>query len=246
MRKTIIFFIASFIYAGIATAQTDYEMLEIMYLKPKPDKMKELTKAMGEHNKKYHAEGPYGVSVWSCELGPHFNQLAWVMGPCTFTALDSRPDSKEHEDDWSNNVEPLIEGTGIEYWKYNKDLSYVPENYKLTPKVVWTVFDIKPFEGYRFKEMCKKIAEVYKAKSYPYNFQVYFNQFDSKEGRDVAIEVGFEKWAFFDRDENFKKDYEEIHGEGTFQQLLDEYRDVVVSVEDEVAEIIPEMSGTMN
>jgi hypothetical protein len=172
--------------------------------------------------------------------------MVWVMGPCTFTDLDGRPDSKEHEDDWSTNVEPYIEATSAEYWKNDKDISYVPENFKWGSKVVWTVYDIKPFMGYRFKEMCKKIAAVYAAKKYTYNFQVFMNQFDSKDGRDFGIEVDFNNWAFFDRDDNFRKDYEEINGEGSFQQLLNEYRDVVISSVDEVVELVPEMSGATN
>lgn len=247
MKKTFLLLVAIISYAGVMFGQADYQMIEIMYLKPQPGKMKELTKGMGEHNKKFHsAEGPYGASVWSCDLGLHYGQLAWVMGPCTFTDLDGRPSGKEHDDDWNANVEPYMESTGMEYWRFDKDHSYLPANFKPGTKLVWTVYDIKPFEGYRFKAMCDNIVEVYKAKNYTFNFQVFWNQFDSKEGRDAAIEVDFEKWAFLDRDDNFKKDYEEVHGEGSFQHLLDEYKDVVISANDELIEYMPEMSGVLN
>ena len=42
---------------------------------------------------------------------------------------------------------------------------------------------------------------------------------------------------------NLKKNYEEVHGQGSWWKAIEEYRDVVVSAEDEVSELIPEMSG---
>ena len=89
----------------------------------------------------------------------------------------------------------------------------------------------------------KKITEVYRKKSYTKTFEVYWNQFESKDGRDAVIETNFEKWAFLDEDDEFVKDYEEIHGEGSYRLAIEEYRDVVKGVEDELSEIIPELSG---
>jgi hypothetical protein len=40
-----------------------------------------------------------------------------------------------------------------------------------------------------------------------------------------------------------KKDFEEVHGEGSWWKLIEEYRDVVVSSEDELSILLPEMSG---
>jgi hypothetical protein len=228
---------------AIALGQESSKIFEITYLKPRQDKMAELTKGLGDHNKKYHASGPYRVSIWANYTGSHVNDLAWVMGPFTYAELDNRPESKEHDEDYQANVAPYVEVTASEYWRLDEKISYVPENYKYGNKVIWTTFDLRPFEGYRFKEMCKKIAEVYKAKNYTYNFEVYWSEFESRAGRDVAVETGFEKWAFFDREETFKKDYEEIHGEGSHRLLLEEYRDIIISAEDEVSERIPEMSG---
>lgn len=41
----------------------------------------------------------------------------------------------------------------------------------------------------------------------------------------------------------FVKDYEEIHGEGSYRLAIEEYRDIVIGVEDELSEIIPELGG---
>ncbi|RLD83487.1 MAG: hypothetical protein DRJ02_12865, partial [Bacteroidetes bacterium] len=113
-------------------------------------------------------------------------------------------------------------------------------------KVIWTVFDIKPGDGYRFAAILEKVAEVYKEKKYEHNFSVYWNKFDNKQGRDVVVEVSFNTWSFMDEDNKMKKDYEEVHGEGSWFKLIEEFRDVVVSSEDEVSVLIPELGGAQD
>ena len=227
-----------------AVGQDDYEMMELVYLKPIPGAdLEEASKAMAEHNKKYHAEDPYKASVWSNLTGSRVGQWVWVMNPATFSYYDSRPAGKEHDKDWDKVVAPYFELVANEYWKEDSKLSYMPEDFTKGGKVVFTVYDIRPGDSYRFKALLEKISEVYKQKKYTYDFTVYWNKFDNKEGRDVAIEVMFDKWAFLDEDHALKTDYEEIHGEGSWWKLIEEYRDVVVSSEDELSVLMPDMSA---
>jgi hypothetical protein len=243
--KRITLTLAAIIVAALFTfGQTDYMMWEVTYLKPKGDNAELLMTNLAAHVKKFHNSGPRKVSVWYNYTGSHVGELAWVMGPFTFTDLDTPfADEKGHEADWNKTIEPYVEVTTSDYWRLDDKLSYEPENYNFGGKVIWSVYDLVPFEGYRFKELCKKITEVYKQKSYPHSFQVYWNQFETREGRDVVIEVNFEKWSFLDEDEQFVKDYEEIHGEGSYRLAIEEYRDIVISVEDELSEILPELSA---
>jgi len=226
-----------------AFAQSNYKMLELIYLKPIPGAdMDAATKAMAEHNKKYHSEDPYKASVWSNLTGDRVGTICWAMYPATFTQYDERKNIEAHDKDWDKNVSSYYEVVADEFWKQDDDLSYWPEGFKWGKRVVWTVYDIKPGDGYRFKALLENIKEVYEKKNYNHNFTVFWNKFENKEGRDVAIEVDFDKWAFLDEDMHMKKDYEEVHGEGSWWKAVEEYRDVVVSAEDEVSEMIPEMS----
>jgi hypothetical protein len=175
--------------------------------------------------------------------GPYTGQISWVMGPCTFTELDSRPDSKEHTDDWTYNVMPYVESVSDgEYWKLDDKVSYMPAG-SFTGKEIWSVYDVKPGQGYRFTALLEKAVAVYTKKSYPGYFRVYRSQFESDKGRDVAVGFGFKNYAFFDEEDNFWKDYEEVNGEGSKMKFFAEYNDVVISAYDEVSEYIPELSG---
>jgi hypothetical protein len=199
---------------------------------------------MAEHNKKYHNEGPYTAHVWAVHTGPHEGQWLWVMGPCTFTDLDNAPAGGEaHDKDWQENVAAHCDKIHeFKYWKMNEKVSYDPEEAP-GEKVLWTTFDIKPFEMYHFTAMLEKVVEVYNTKKYDNGFYVYESQFDSGDGQDVVIEWQFKNWAWFDKEDRFVKDYEEIHGEGSWVKFMEEYRDVVESSFDELAEYMKDLSG---
>jgi hypothetical protein len=244
MRKIVLtgaMFIATVM---MVIGQSDYKMMELVYLKPIPGTdLDEAVKAIADHNKKYHAEEPFKATVWSNLTGSMVGTWVWVMYPGTFTDYDGRPGGKDHDGDWDKAVLPYFTLVANEYWKEDDKLSYYPEERKDGDKVVFTVFDIKPGESYRFKALLKKVHEVYKEKAYDRNFSVYYNQFENKCGRDVAIEVMFDKWAFLDEDHSMKNDFEEVHGEGSWMMAIEEYRDVVVSAEDELSVLMKEMSA---
>jgi hypothetical protein len=245
MKKTTLFIaLFAFVFSGFAQeGDKKYKMFEILYLTPRTDKIVELREALKKHNSTYHTEGQNKVSVWNIHTGPHTGDLAWVMGPLTFTELDSRVDGKEHNEDWVKNVMPNVKHVSDgEYWKQDDELSYIPEG-SFSGNEVWTVYDVVPFEGYRFTELLEKVVEVYKAKSYPNYFSVYRSQFDGGNGHDVAIGFGFKNYAFFDEEDKFWKDYEEVHGENSRWKFFEEYREVVSSSYDELSELDPEMSA---
>lgn len=244
--KKMVLIIALFAFIFTGYSQEDdksYKMYEILYLTPRTDKIMELNEALAKHNKTFHKDAPYQVHVWMINTGPHTGDLAWVMGAATFTDLDSRPESKEHQEDWMKNVMPNVKKVSDgEYWKQDEKVSYSPEG-SFTGKEIWTVYDIVPFEGYRFTALLENVVEVYKAKNYPNYFEVYRSQFDGGNGHDVAIGFGFKNYAFFDEDEKFWNDYEEVHGEGSRWKFFEEYREVVKGSYDELSEFIPELSS---
>jgi len=247
MKKVLTLMIASlcFVFFGFSQEKTenDYKMYQMIYLKPKTDKLKELGDAMKAHNKTFHNEKPYTAHIWMAGSGPHTGEWVWVMGPLTYTDLDSRPDTKEHLEDWRDNIMPHLKGVSEgEYWKYDEKVSHSPEG-SFSGKEIWTMYDIKPFEGYRFTALLEKVAEVYKTKEYPNYFQVYRSQFSSNSGRDVAIAFGFKNWAFFDEEDSFWDDYQEVHGEGSKWKFFEEYREIVESSYDEISTYVPALSG---
>lgn len=88
MVRALVILIALLPALGFAQ---DYVMYETTYLKVLPGHSKQFSEAMKAHNERFHGAGPHQASVWYITNGPRSGQMFWVMGPTTFTHMDSRP-----------------------------------------------------------------------------------------------------------------------------------------------------------
>ncbi len=228
----------------LLSAQDDYKMFLTMLLEPKLDQISAFEENLATHNKKFHNEGFMSADVWSIFSGSNAGKYAWVMGPLTFSDFDSRERDQAHDDDWNNNVLALCKHvTDFEWVKLREDLSYTPEGSE-SGKELYSVYDVKKGQWYRFEKVLKMAMEVYKAKDYPDYFRVYYSRFQSNTHRDVAISNGLRTWASLDEKSTFRKDFEEVHGEGSSDNFLKEYRESYNSYEDELSVYLPHLSGT--
>jgi len=230
--KTYLFalvLVASFLFSSSVIAQEKYGMAEVIFILPKIGMEKAFENAIKEHNNAYHKEGPYKAQLDNIITGKHAGWYAWIMGPCTFTDLDARPVSDAHDKHWAQKVSPTVAEYGsTEYWKHNPKLSY--QSGTETPKLeeIWFI-DLKKGDYYRFKALMTKIKGAFEKKGEG-NMQVYDNQFNENNGRDVAVVWGMDNWAELDKDSSIKKTYEEINGEGTWQNAMDEWNEITESI----------------
>jgi hypothetical protein len=232
--------------AAPVVAQNDsksYRMYDVVYIKPKYDKLEELGLVMAKHNRDFHSTAPYRASIWSVSGGDHTGWWAWVMGPLTFTDLDTRPGDKAHNDDWQREVMPLIDDIDeANFWRYDSTVSY-DANEPFSGSEIWTTYYLEPYQGYRFTAMLTKVKQVYQQKSLPNSFEVYRASFDTKDGGNVLIAFPFKNYAWFDEDRDFGALYDDVHGKGAWEKFRYEYRDVVKYAQDELTTFIPELSG---
>lgn len=243
MKK--VFFTLAFVALSFmaVNAQADYKMYLTLMLEPKLDQISQFEENLAAHNKKYHSEGYHKAGVWTIMSGSNSGKYAWVMGPVTFTDFDSREMGKDHDADWNDNILALCSDVSeIEWLKYKPELSYTPEGSD-SGKDIFTVYDVTRGQGYRFEAVIKQAVEVYKAKAYPDYFRVYYSEFASNSNRDIAISTGFKTWASLDEPSTFKKDFEEVHGEGSWFTFIEEYRASFNSYEDELSIYMPHLSG---
>jgi hypothetical protein len=223
-----------------------YVMYKTMYIKPNFSKIKEFNEALAAHNKKFHGEGPNSVAIQYVLNGSRAGQLVWVMGPLTFTDLDGRPSDNAHTADW-NAVMPYIdEISEVEYWRLDPDLSYTPEGWNFTPKIHVRSWELKHGKSEEFLSVIKKIVEVFRSKKYDHSWHVYWNYFQTGNGRDIAGVFGFDKWTFYDEDPVFIRDFEEIHGEGSWEETYETMTRVTVEMTEELREVMPELGGSVD
>jgi hypothetical protein len=222
MKKllVILFFLPFMLQAQDAPKQNLYISVNMDVKDGMEDAFKAAVKS---HNAAYHAEdSPYRARLFYNINGPSGGMYTWVMGPTSYTALDSRPGEGAHDDDWKN-VSDLVEKFGTpSYWTYSEKLSQAVEG-KNSKRVIW-MYDIKSGQGKRWSELVGKVKEVYEAKRPTESFYVVWNEFaNTNAGMDAAIIFPFDKWAWMDRNSNFSEEYEEVHGPGSWHHFLNEF-----------------------
>jgi hypothetical protein len=238
MKKLILTVSLSLISTVFLLAQSDYTMFETMYVRVKNDKVKEFEKGVSAHNKKYHNEAPYEAQLHYIAIGQHAGNYSWVMGPCTFTDLDTRP-SGAHDEDWAMNVTPYVNRSyGFENWIMDDKLSYSPENEEAAKKLFVRHWDVKDGMEKKFKHILGGILAVFNEKKSDHSFRVYSSAFNTGNDRDMIGVMGFGNWAFFDEDNNFQKDYEALHGDGSWAFFESEIKTCLNSTTIEIREVI--------
>lgn len=220
-------------------------MYETMYMKPKADMSESFNAAMTEHNKKFHATGASTVRIFYTVNGAYEGQYVWVMGPLTYTSLDSRPKDKAHDDDWNKVMMSMAEVSQVEYWKQSKDLTYNPAGSDKFQKRLIRVFDVKEAHGKEFDELLENLLAVVKKQGLPYSMNVYYNEFQTGNKRDVAVVYGFDKYSIFDKDFGFVKAFNEMHGEGSWANQMQRMRENTHSMVEELRELVPELGGAV-
>lgn len=231
------YFIVALLCVGLLLTSTvqaqeekKYQMVEVTFMLPKVGMEKAFEKGVKSHNEAYHKDGNFKAHVDYIMTGKKTGWYAWIMGPCTFTDLDSRPKDDAHDKDWDQKVAQTIAKYGsTEYWKHNPKLSYSSGDMTPTLEEIWFV-GLKRGDYYRFKELMNKIKAAFEKKGEG-TMQIYDNQFNESNGRDIAIVWGMKNWAELDNeDASIKKEFEEVHGEGTWQNAMDEWTEITESI----------------
>jgi len=226
-------------------AQTNYVQFECGYMRAKSGHSDMFKKGLTAHNQKYHNVDPYKIYVWEVLTGPNSGTYFTALGPVSFTQLDKRPDSPEHNADWQNNVEVHMDYVGeSSYWRRDTTLNYTPAGSDDFGKSRIRYVTLNPDESDRWEEQQEKVIEVFKAKNYPAAYAVY-TRYGLSAGPTACSEINFKDWAFLDSPNNFIKDFDEVHGVGAYERWLEE---ITISVDrtktyDELISFIPELSS---
>ena len=203
-----------------------YQVVNIHVKTGQDDAFKAAVKA---HNMKFHPEdGLYHARLFYNLNGPTGGTYSWIMGPTTWTAMDTRPGKGAHDDDWDTNVVTHVEKfDSPTYWSYSEKLSQDIENVSPAKRLIW-MYDIRKGQGARWSELVGKVKKVYEEKRPTEPFWVVWNEFaNTNAGMDAAIIFAFDNWAWMDRNSKFGEEYEAVHGPGSWHNFLNEFSDTV-------------------
>ncbi len=234
--------IALFLVCSVS-AQTSAEkptmVVETMYIMPKQGMEEKFEAAVKAHDTKFHPDGPYKAGLRKVEYGEKAGWYVWVYGPTTYASIDSRP-AKEggHAADWSATVDPLVETYGeTRLWELNNDLSYGMDKMKNSKYYEAWAVDLKRGEYYRFKALMEKMKKAYESMGTG-SMIVYNNVIHTTNGPDVGLVWGFNSYDEWSKDKGAKDAYEKLNGANSWQNLLDEWNDIVVDYSDEIRSFV--------
>lgn len=219
----------------LAQSADGYPVFENGVITPNPAKITEFEQGMAAHNKKYHAEGPYGARVYFISNGKNVGKYMWVMGPLPWSAMDQRPAQEGHDADWNTNVMPYMMAEGDQdYWRFHPDLSNFPADFDLKNLLVF-VLDVKRFKTMEFMEkVLKKVQQLYLEKKPEQAYGVYTNEMSNRDGKDIAWVNFFASTSWLGQPDTFPQEFEAVHGAGSFAQFL---KDVEATTDGEMQEL---------
>jgi hypothetical protein len=239
MKRNVFLALLSLTLAFNAYSQSTPDATPMVFesqrILPKMGMEEKFEAAILAHNKKFHPEGPYVAGLRRIEYGPNAGWYLWVMGPTVCGSLDTRPTKENgHDQDWSATIDPLVDQYGsTDLYTYNADLSFGLDIFKKSKHYeIWAV-DLKDGQYYRFKAICEKLQKVY-AQMGTTAFLVLNNALHTKGGSDVAFIWSFNSYSDWFKDDGTKAAYEKMYGEGSWQTLLDEWKDIVVDYNSEI------------
>lgn len=190
---------------------------------PKVDKVLEFEKALSAHAKKYHT-GDATWRVYEIQSGPDMGGYHITEGPTSWEALDTRGNlGEEHNNDWNKNVTIyLTDRTSGGYHVYQDSLSTVAlgdfsDKIQIThvyPKIGWgnkvlsVIKNLKPI----WIAGGSTVAVYEASSSGPAQYSIVTRY---KQGLKEKA-MGFRK--------PFKATYEGIHGDGSFEDYMNDIR----------------------
>lgn len=230
----------------LAVAQTNESLvIENVMLTVNPENIEEFETGIAAHNKKFHAEGPYGARVYNVLNGKNAGKYMLIMGPLPWSAMDGRPSSQEHTDDNNKNISKyLTPEVEVNYMKMHPELSNFSKDFEINQVSVF-MLDVKRFkEGDFMEKVLQKVAKVYKEKMPDQLYGVYSNEMSNMDGMDFGWVEFFDSSSWLAKEDKFVQFFEEVHGAGSFAGFM---ADVEATTDGETTEIWTlrkDLSGT--
>jgi hypothetical protein len=243
MKKKIGLVLIGFCLVAGTMAQTSPDapqsVVETMYLIPKRGMEDKFEAAVKSHDAKFHPAGPFVAGLRKVEYGEKAGWYVFVYGPTTYDNIDNRPaKANGHDADWSSTVDPLVETYGTtSLWNLNKELSY---GYDILQKSkyyeLWMV-TLKRGEYYRFKALSEKLKKAYESLGTT-SFVVFDNPLHTTNSPDVGLIWSFNTYKEWADDPGPKAAYEKIYGAGSWQLMMNEWRDILVDYNAEIRSFV--------
>ena len=239
--KMKMFFLFGLLIPFIGISQTK-NVVSTHRVFPKIDKVLDFEKALAAHAKKYHT-GDAKWRVFAIQSGPDMGGYHITEGPTSWEALDTRGNmGDEHNTDWNKNVTIyMTDRTSGGYSVYLDSLSTVAigdfsDKINIThvyPKIGWGNKIVSLIKNLKTAWVAEgSTVAVYSANSSgpaQYTIVTRYKQGLKEKAQDFR--------------KPFKATYEGVHGQGSFEDYLDNVRQYINDVWSELLFLRADLSS---
>ena len=233
MKKLFLFLLLAPL-GMLAQENAGYPVFTNIILTANPAEISQFESAVKEHNARFHAEGDQGARVYQIMNGTNADKYVWTMGPHTWATIDEMDMGGDHFNHWNNEVLAHTIGNATTHvWRFRPERSNFSKDFDLKYLNVFIV-DVARFGGEKFMSVVDRVNKVYAEKWPDYQYGTYYNTMPSNDGMDFAWVDFFDKMAWLGQDDEFAKNFEEVHGAGSFATFME---DVAASTDGEMTEV---------
>lgn len=218
---------------AIAQKNNSNQLYEISYIQPKANYIAEFEQAVKEHYKLFHETNDgYAASLREVTEGELQGWYVWMLGPCGEASVHKHKSDGAHDENWDLFVNPLIEKYGdVSMWKYDPEFS--KGNEEIPEGITYNVMavDLKKGKEAEFKNIMKKVQETEESEKtenvLAASNAMYWNVY--KYGYDYDVKIIRPAEGADINSEDFKNDYEAVHGAGSYDQFIKEWNKIVMA-----------------
>lgn len=218
--KMKMFFLLSMLIPAIGISQTK-NVVSAYRVFPKIDKVLEFEKALSAHAKKYHT-GDATWRVFEIQSGPDMGGYHITEGPTSWDAIDKRGNlGEEHNIDWNKNVTIyLTDRQSNSYSVYQDSLSTVALG-DFSDKIQITHVYPKIGKVNKVRNILKDLRAAWAAEGVTIAVYASSSSGPSQFAIVTRYRQGLKEKADGFR-KPFKGTYEAIHGEGSYEEYLED------------------------
>ncbi|MBK6731908.1 MAG: hypothetical protein IPG60_13405 [Bacteroidetes bacterium] len=237
MKMLLLIFLIMFTAGSVLIAQNNStnQFYEISYIQPKPNQSSALEYAIKAHYKLFHETNDVStVSVRAVTEGDLAGWYVWMYGPCGNASINKHKSDGAHDADWNTNVEPYIKQYGdVSLWQYDPEFS--KGNEEIPEGITYNVMavDLKKGKEKEFKNIMKKVQQVEEQEEIPaYTNTMYWNLYNYGYEYDVKVIMPANDSDF--TSSAFKNNYELVHGDGSYNQFMKDWKKIVMEYNTDV------------
>ena len=232
-----------FTLAPVSVVAQDYAMYEVTRVSPIVGTTADIGMAMYEHNQQFHAAAPYTGLVFYMATGQYSGQYQWVMGRTTFSDIGDRPQDASHNSDWANRVLANAEIHEHQFWVRVDELSYTPDGMAAGTRPISVVRRFEVTDPELFAQVQRQVMEVIASLGSPNPRTMYQRRFMAADNWGWAAVTSYESYAALDAggDTTFEEGFRALHGDGDWDDFIEDFANAVTAREDVLRELITGM-----